>query len=164
MFTADGWLLTGDLGEQDKAGFLKITGRKKEIIVLSNGKNVAPAVIENYVKESHLISHCLQYGNDKSYCVALITLNEAETMSYAAGLGLAEQAFTSLICTPEIRDAIDAAVKKANDRVSSSEQIKKFAILERDFLSESGEVTPTAKLKRNVVADHFRDKLEKLYE
>jgi long-chain acyl-CoA synthetase len=164
MFTADGWLRTGDLGELDEDGFLKITGRKKEIIVLSTGKNVAPAVVENYVKESHLISHCFLHGDGRSYCVGLITLNQAETESYAERIGLDDLKFTMLARREEIYDIVAAVVAKANSRVSSSEQIKKFAILERDFLQKEDEVTPTAKLKRNVVALHFKDTLEKLYE
>jgi long-chain acyl-CoA synthetase len=164
MFTADGWLRTGDLGELDEDGFLKITGRKKEIIVLSTGKNVAPAVVENYVKESHLISHCFLHGDGRSYCVALITLNQAETESCAEGLGLDYLAFNMLTRREEIHSIVKAVVDKANSRVSSSEQIKKFAILERDFLLEEDEVTPTAKLKRNMVALRFKDTLEKLYE
>jgi long-chain acyl-CoA synthetase len=164
MFTGDGWLRTGDLGELDKDDFLKITGRKKEIIVLSTGKNVAPAVMENYVKESHLISHCFLHGDGRSYCVALITLNQAETESYAAGLGLDYLTFNMLARRDEIHSIVTSIVEKANSRVSSSEQIKKFAILERDFSQEEDEVTPTAKLKRNMVALHFKDTLEKLYE
>ena len=120
MFDADGWLKTGDLGELDADGFLKITGRKKEIIVLSSGKNVAPALIENLVKESHLISHCFAYGDGKSYCVALITLNPAETGANGASA----------------EAAVSAIVEKANSRVSSSEQIKKYKILEHDFSAE----------------------------
>lgn len=147
MFDADGWLKTGDLGELDADGFLKITGRNKEIIVLSSGKNVAPALIENLIKESHLISHCFVYGDGKSYCVALITLNNAEANG-----------------NPAAYPAVEAAVSKANSRVSSSEQIKRFTILDRDFSAESGEVTPTLKLKRDVVAANCKNDLEKLYE
>jgi long-chain acyl-CoA synthetase len=164
MFADDGWLRTGDLGEMDQDGFLKITGRKKEIIVLSTGKNVAPAVVENYVKESHLISHCFLHGDGRSYCVALVTLNQAEVESYAERIGLDCLTFNMLARREEIYDIVAAVVAKANSRVSSSEQIKKFAILERDFLQEEDEVTPTAKLKRSVVASHFKDTLEKLYE
>ena len=83
MFDENGWLKTGDLGEFDADGFLKITGRKKEIIVLSSGKNVAPALTENLVKENHLVSQCFLYGDGKSYCVALITLNQAEAEAFA---------------------------------------------------------------------------------
>ena len=150
MFDPDGWLKTGDLGELDEDCFLKITGRKKEIIVLSSGKNIAPALIENLVKESHLISHCFIHGDGRSYCVALITLNHAE-------IGGSE-------VTPETRNAVGAAVAKANARVSNSEQIKRFEILDRDFSADFGEVTPTLKLKRDVVAANFRQVLEQLYE
>ena len=156
MFTEDGWLKTGDLGELDDDGFLKITGRKKEIIVLSSGKNVAPALIENLVRESHLISHCFVHGDGRSYCVALITLNQAE-----AG---ASGRYEELARSPEMREAVENIVAKANARVSTSEQIKRFAILERDFSPEFDEVTPTLKLKRNVVAGNFKLVMEKLYE
>jgi long-chain acyl-CoA synthetase len=151
MFTPDGWLKTGDLGELDEDGFLKITGRKKEIIVLSSGKNVAPLLIENLVKESHLISHCFVFGDGRSYCVALITLNEAEL---AANGDSARSA----------RATIEDVVARANSRVASSEQIKRFEILDRDFSPELDEVTPTMKLKRDVVAKNFKDIIEDLYE
>ncbi len=149
MFTHDGWLKTGDLGELDDDGFLKITGRKKEIIVLSSGKNIAPALIENLVKESHLISHCFVHGDGRSYCVALITINSAEADSSLNG---------------DLDAAVASAVEKANSRVSSSEQIKRWSIAERDFSAEYDEVTPTMKLKRDVVARNFKSELDKLYE
>ncbi len=149
IFDAEGWLRTGDLGELDADGFLKITGRKKEIIVLSNGKNVAPALVENYVRESHLISHCFLSGDGRSYCVALITLNEAEAASHSS---------------KQIHKVVDDIVDKANSRVSSSEQIKRFVILDRDFSASADEVTPTMKLKRNVVAKNYKDILENLYD
>lgn len=152
MFDADGWLKTGDLGELDADGFLKITGRKKEIIILSSGKNVAPALIENRVKESHLVSHCFVYGDEKSYCVALITLNRAELSAN----GNAD--------ATSIRAAVEAVVAAANSRVSTSEQIKKFVILDSDFSTEADEITPTMKLKRNIVTANYKDILEKLYE
>jgi long-chain acyl-CoA synthetase len=156
MFDEEGWLKTGDLGELDEDGFLKITGRKKEIIVLSSGKNVAPALMENLVKESHLISHCFVYGDGRSYCVALITLNKAETGT--------SESYEELARSPEMREVVESIVAKANARVSSSEQIKRFAIMTRDFSPEFDEVTPTLKLKRSVVAKNFTQVLEKLYE
>ena len=157
MFDADGWLKTGDLGDIDDDGFLTITGRKKEIIVLSSGKNVAPALVENYVKESHLISHCFLHGDGRSYCVAMITLNEAEVDAFIYGTEEAER-------TERIRSAVDGIVAKANARVSSSEQIKKYVILERDFSTAEDEITPTMKLKRNVVAKNYKYILERLYD
>lgn len=148
MFDRNGWLKTGDLGELDEDGYLKITGRKKEIIVLSSGKNVAPALIENLVKASHLISHCFVYGDGRSYCVALVTINETEAAN---------------MCHEQIHGLVEQAVAGANAHVSSSEQIKRWKILDRDFSQEFDEVTPTLKLKRNVVAEHFKATLEALY-
>ena len=156
MFTDNGWLKTGDLGELDEDGFLKITGRKKEIIILSSGKNVAPALIENIVKESHLVSHCFVHGDGRSYCVALITLNQNETGINGDYAQIARSEETHAI----IRDII----ARSNARVSNSEQIKRFAILERDFSPEFDEVTPTLKLKRSVVAKNFAKTIEELYE
>ena len=164
MFDADSWMKTGDLGELDEDGFLRITGRKKEIIVLSSGKNIAPALVENLVKENHLISQCFLYGDGKSFCVALITLNQLEAEMFAKSNKIAYKDFTDLTKNCAIYDLIKMSVKKANSRVSSSEQIKRFTILERDFSAESEEITPTMKLKRNVVAEKFKDVLDKLYE
>src|SRR5215213_3290032 len=137
---ADGWLLTGDLGEFDEDGFLKIIGRKKELIVTSTGKKVAPALLENMLKENHLISQAMVYGEGRSYLVALITLN-----------------------TPAPRETIQAIIDSVNRRVSSTESIKRFAILERDFEIAGEEITPTGKLKRDVITDRFRDVIDSLY-
>jgi long-chain acyl-CoA synthetase len=164
MFDADGWLLTGDLGELDSEGFLRITGRKKEIIVLSSGKNVAPSLVENYVKESHLVSHCFLFGDGRSYCVALITLNELELAAFARANSITYEDIADLTRSPAVGDAIDEYVRRANERVSRSEQIKRYRILDGDFSTARDEVTPTMKLKRNVVAAHYGDILEKLYE
>jgi long-chain acyl-CoA synthetase len=163
MFDADGWLKTGDLGALDEDGFLKITGRKKEIIVLSSGKNVAPAPVENLVRENHLVSQCFLSGDGKSYCVALITLNQAEAELFAGANNIAFEDFAGLTNNPAIYDLIKKTVEKANARLSSSEQIKKFVILERDFSLEENEITPTLKVKRNVVAAKFSNIIEQLY-
>nr|HMT07583.1 hypothetical protein [Pyrinomonadaceae bacterium] len=117
-------------------------------IVLSNGKNVAPALVENLVKESHLVSHAYVHGDGHSYCVALISINAAESAN---------------LTKEEVYEQVAAAIAKANERLSNSEQIKRFEILEQDFAAET-EVTPTMKLKRNAVAANHRDRLEKLYE
>jgi long-chain acyl-CoA synthetase len=163
MFDAGGWLKTGDLGSLDKDGFLRITGRKKEIIVLSNGKNVAPALVENLVKENHLVSQCFLYGDGKSYCVALISLNQAEVEAFARANKIEFENFADLTRRAEILESIEKTVAKANAKVSSSEQIKRFKILERDFSADLGEVTPTMKLKRSVISEKFRDEIENLY-
>lgn len=163
MFDADGWLKTGDLGALDADGFLKITGRKKEIIVLSSGKNVAPALVENLVKENHLVSQCFVYGDGKSYCVALVTLNQIEAEMFAGANEIEFENYADLTKNQKILDSIKSTIEKANARISSSEQIKKFVILERDFAAELDEITPTLKLKRRVVAENFRDLIEELY-
>ena len=164
MFNDDGWLKTGDLGSLDADGFLKITGRKKEIIVLSNGKNVAPALVENLVKENHLISQCFVSGDGKSYCVALITLNQIEVEMFARANKIEFESFADLVVNESVYSSIEETINKVNLKVSSSEQIKKFIILDRDFSAESDEITPTMKLKRNVVVKNFSDSIERLYE
>lgn len=150
MFTDDGWLRTGDLGSIDEDGFLSITGRKKELIILSSGKNIAPSLLENLVRQSHVVSHCFVYGDGKNYLVALVTLNEAE--------------FAGKMSAAEARKAAAEAVDRANKRVSRAEQIKRFRILDEDFSIARGEVTPTGKLCRDVIARNYREILEELYE
>jgi long-chain acyl-CoA synthetase len=159
----DGWLLTGDLGELDADGFLKITGRKKELIVTSTGKKVAPAYVENLIKEHHLISHAFVYGEGRSYLVALVTLNALEAAEYARARGLAAASFAELTRRPEIVQLVQEIIAGVNRRVSSAESVKRFAVLERDFRIEADEVTPTLKVKRDVVARRFRDVLQQLY-
>ncbi len=159
----DGWLLTGDLGALDKRGFLKITGRKKEIIVTSTGKNVAPLLLENMLKEHPLISQAMVYGDGKSYLVALITLNQIEVEEYARSRGIAYSTYAALTRNGEIRSLIEKQVADVNARVSSTEAIKRFTILERDFSIEADEITPTMKIKRKVIAGRFRGLLQSLY-
>lgn len=160
---SDGWLLTGDLGELDADGFLKITGRKKELIITSTGKNIAPALLENLLKEHHLISQAMVYGDGKSYLVALLTLNLVETESFARSRGMQFRDFAELTQHPQLRELVNAIVAGVNLRVSSTEAIRKFAILERDLMIEADEITPTLKVKRNVVTDRYRHILESLY-
>lgn len=159
----DGWLLTGDLGELDPEGFLRVTGRKKELIVTSTGKNVAPALIENLLKEHHLISQALVYGDGKSYLVALITLNPQETENHARAVKIAYKDFADLTRCPEIRALMQGIVERVNRRVSSTEAIKRFAILDHDLVIEADEITPTMKIKRKVVTEKYREIIEALY-
>jgi long-chain acyl-CoA synthetase len=159
----DGWLLTGDLGELDADGFLKITGRKKELIVTSTGKKIAPSNLENMIKEHHLVSQAFVFGEGKSYLVALITLNAAEAAEYARAHGIAHESLVDLTRQPQLRELVQALITNVNARVSSTEAIKRFAILERDFQLEADEVTPTLKVKREVVTAHFDALLQNLY-
>lgn len=158
----DGWLLTGDLGEIDADGFLKITGRKKELIVTSTGKKVAPALIENMLKEHHLISQAMVYGEGKSYLVALVTLNPIEAGEYARAHGVTETP-AGLARSDEIATLVKSIVDQVNARVSTTESIKKFVVLERDFEIERDEITPTGKLKRDVVTERYGELIQSLY-
>ncbi|HKR01220.1 MAG TPA: long-chain fatty acid--CoA ligase [Pyrinomonadaceae bacterium] len=160
---ADGWLLTGDLGQMDAGGFLKITGRKKELIVTSTGKKVAPALVENLLKEHHLISHALVFGEGKSYLVALITLNQLEAEAYARAHSIAYEDFAELTGRVEIQGLVKEIVAGVNARVSSTEAIKRFLVIDHDFQLERDEVTPTLKLKRAVVTERYQDLLQSLY-
>ncbi|MFS8087378.1 MAG: AMP-dependent synthetase/ligase, partial [Acidobacteriota bacterium] len=161
----DSWLLTGDIGELDADGFLKITGRKKELIVTSTGKKIAPSLIENMLKENHLISQALVYGEGKSYLVALITLNPVEAREYARAHGIAESSSgPGLAGSNTMRELVQKQIDEVNARVSTTESIKTFAILDRDFEIEKDEVTPTGKLKREVVTERYRSLIESLYD
>jgi long-chain acyl-CoA synthetase len=163
MFDADGWLKTGDLGSIDANGFLKIVGRKKEIIVLSSGKNVAPALLENLLKENHLISQAFVCGDGRSYLVALITLNQVEAETFARLSKIEFESYADLTRNEQVFQSVKNTIELANARVSSPEQIKRFTILERDFSADSGEITPTLKLKRNVVAKNFSKIIDEIY-
>jgi long-chain acyl-CoA synthetase len=158
----EGWLLTGDIGELDVDGFLRITGRKKEVIVMSTGKKVAPALIENMLKEHHLISHALVYGEEKSYLVALVTLNVSEAAEFARTRSIVG-GLTELVASAPMLTLVQKMIDDVNSRVSSTESIRKFVILDRDFEIEKDEVTPTGKLKREVVTDRYRDVIQSLY-
>ena len=147
-FTEDGWLRSGDIGLLDEDGFLTITDRKKNLIVTAGGKNVAPQNIENALKAAPLVSQALVIGDRRPYLTALVTIDDAE----AAGL------------TPEeVRATVEGAVEAVNAGRGRVEQVKRFAILPRDFSAEEGEITPTLKLKRRVCEEHFRAEIERLY-
>lgn len=160
---SNGWLLTGDLGELDQDGFLTITGRKKELIVTSTGKKVAPVLLENMLKEHHLISQAMVFGEGKSYLVALLTLNRVEAEEHARAHGAGVLSADELSKSPTIRKLVEELVAKANARVSSTESIRKFAVLERDLDLEKNEITPTGKLKRDVVTANYRAVIDELY-
>jgi long-chain acyl-CoA synthetase len=163
MFRND-WLVTGDLGEMDERGFLKITGRKKELLITSTGKNIAPLPLENLIKEHPLISHAMLYGEGKSYLVALITMNQSELEEFARARNIEFENYPALTQKAEIIALVQSLIDKVNSKVSSTESIKKFLILERDFSVEADEVTPTLKVKRNVVVARYKGLLERLYD
>jgi long-chain acyl-CoA synthetase len=161
---AEGWFHTGDLGEIDGDGFLKITGRKKEILVTAGGKNVAPAVLEDRLRAHRLVSQCIVVGDQRPFIAALITLDEEalpgwlESKGKDAGL-TAEQ----LRDDEDVLAELDAAVKDANKAVSQAESIKKFRVLGSDFTEDNGMLTPSLKLKRSVVMKEYDSEVEALY-
>jgi len=158
----DGWLHTGDIGEFDGDGFLKITGRKKDIIITAGGKNITPANLENEIKQHPLVSQCVVVGDRKPYLVALVTLDPEDAVAYAKEHGLPEDP-AELAKDATVLKAIEAHVETINQKFARVEQVKKVAILPRDLSQETGELTPTLKVKRAVVADKHQSEIEKLY-
>ncbi|HEU4726244.1 MAG TPA: long-chain fatty acid--CoA ligase [Kofleriaceae bacterium] len=155
----DGWLCSGDLGAFDKDGFLTITGRKKEIIITAGGKNIAPKNIEAAIKQSPLIAEAVVIGDRRKYLVTLITLDEAVARQLAPSVADPPQ----LAGAPEIRAAVQRQIDQVNETLARVEQIKKFAILPRPFAVETGELTPTMKLKRKVIAQLHAREIDALY-
>jgi long-chain acyl-CoA synthetase len=158
----DGWLHTGDIGEIDVDGFLKITGRKKDIIITAGGKNITPANLENEIKQHPLVSQCVVVGDRKPYLVALVTLDPEDAVAYAKEHGLPEDP-EQLAANLEVLKAIEGHVETINQKFARVEQVKKVAILPRDLSQETGELTPTLKVKRAVVASKHEREIEALY-
>ncbi|MGY1835500.1 AMP-dependent synthetase/ligase [Blastococcus sp. SYSU DS0510] len=160
----DGWFRTGDLGEIDDQGFVRITGRKKEILVTAGGKNVAPAVLEDRLRAHRLVSQCIVVGDQRPYIAALVTLDEEalpqwlESKGKDTGLTAAQ-----LREDPDVLAELEAAVAEANKAVSQAEAIKRFTVLATDFTEDNGMLTPSLKLKRNVVMKEFGSEVEALY-
>src|SRR4051812_27267970 len=156
----DGWLHTGDLGSVDEDGFLYITGRKKDIIITAGGKNITPANIENGLKQNRYISQAVVVGDRRPYLIALITIDPDELPGFAQEHGLEPG---DVAGSDAMRDEVQRAVDEVNARVGRVEQVKKFKILAEDLSQATGELTPTLKVKRNVVNEKFADEVEKLY-
>ena len=158
----DGWLHTGDIGERDSDGYLKITGRKKDIIITAGGKNLTPANIENDLKQSPWISQAVMHGDRRPFPVALITLDEEEIVPWAKKQGLATD-MASLSKDPKVLELIQGELDRANSKYAQVEQIKKFAI-STTTSRRNRELTPTLKVKRNVVNEKYAGLFDSMYE
>ncbi|MFN7956348.1 MAG: long-chain fatty acid--CoA ligase [bacterium] len=162
-FLADGWFATGDIGEIDGDGFLKITDRKKDLIVTSAGKNIAPQNIENLLKNDPLISQAMAYGDKRKYVVALVTLDPEQGPAWAKTNGIADSSPSALANDPKMIAKIQAVVDEVNKKLASFEQVKYFRIVPQDFSVETGDLTPTLKVKRKVVTTKYQAVLDSMY-
>jgi long-chain acyl-CoA synthetase len=160
----NGWLHTGDLGSIDQDGYLSITGRKKDIIITAGGKNITPANIENDLKQCRWISQAVMHGDKRPYPVVLITLDEEELPQLAAQVGLPSDCDAAAAAhAPAVHELIQAEIDRANTKYAQVEQVKKFTILDHDLSQATGELTPTLKVKRNVVNEKYAHLFDALY-
>ena len=159
---SDAWFHTGDVGEVDDEGFVRITGRKKEILVTAGGKNVAPAVLEDRLRAHLLIDQCMVVGDGEPFIAALITIDHESFPAWAKAHGKSGS-ISSLVDDPDLRAEIAAAVEEANKAVSKAESIRKFTILPVEWTEEGGQLTPSLKIRRNVVMREFKEDVAALY-
>jgi len=159
----DGWLATGDVGTMDEDGFLTITDRKKELIITSGGKNIAPAQIENLLRAHPLIAQAVAIGDRRAYVTALIVLDDEVAPQWAKAHGVAAEGIDALAADPAVRAEIQAAIDAANEKLSRPEQVKEFHILPTPWTPETGELTPTLKLRRRIITDRYAGEIDAMY-
>jgi len=162
-FDGEGWFKSGDLGEYSRDGFLRITGRKKDMIVTAGGKNIAPQMIESIMCDSPLISHLMVHGDGRKFLTALITLNESEARERLRKRGVELGDGESVAAHPKVREMVEAHISERNAKLSQFETIKRFAIVDGDFSVEGGELTPTLKVRRDFTGRKYREVLDALY-
>ncbi len=161
---AERWFHTGDIGEIDASGAVRITDRKKDIIVTAGGKNVAPQNIENELKSHPIVSQSMVYGDRRKFLSVLVTVNEEQARRLAEAKGVAFSDYSDLVQKPVIREAVEAAIAAVNHGLPSYETLKRFAILPNDFSQETGELTPTLKVKRKFCSQKYKDILDGFYD
>ncbi|MBV8219059.1 MAG: long-chain fatty acid--CoA ligase, partial [Solirubrobacterales bacterium] len=162
VLTADGWLRSGDLGALSPDGFLSITGRKKDLIITSSGKNITPVNIESELRENRYITEAVVYGDRRPYLVAMLTLDRDESVKLAERFGIATDPVT-IATDPRVHAELQKEVERVNRKFARIEQVKRFAILGHDLTQADGELTPTLKVKRAIVYDKYRDVFDGLY-
>jgi len=160
----EGWLRSGDIGEIDRDGFLRITDRKKDIIITAGGKNVAPQNLENALKAFPIVNQAMVYGDKRPYLTALITVSEEVARKVVAGQGGSAASYAQLARRPEVTQAVQAAVDALNAAQPSYSTIKKFTVLDHDLSQEGGELTPTSKVKRSRIVQLCQPLLNAMYE
>ncbi len=162
VLSDDGWLRTGDLGEIDDEGFVRVTGRRKEILVTTGGKNVAPTVLEEHIRAHPLVSQCMVVGDGRPFVAALVTIDAEALGPWAAARGK-PAAVADLVEDPELLAEVRSAVDAANQAVSRAESVRRFVVLPVDWTEEQGQLTPSLKVRRNVVLQEFRRTVDDLY-
>ena len=160
----EGWLHTGDIGEIDEEGFLRITDRKKDLIITAGGKNVAPAHVEQVLRQSHYIGQAMAVGDRKKFLSAVVTLDPETMPEWAEQNDLGDLSLEELAAHPRVHELIELEIERCNKNLASYESIKRFEIVPKDFSIEGGELTPTMKIKRKVVVDKYKNEIEALYE
>jgi long-chain acyl-CoA synthetase len=162
-FDTDGWLHSGDLGTLDEDGFLKIVGRKKEIIITAAGKNIAPAKLETIVKNHPLVSQACMIGDQRKYLTMLIALDAEEAPAWAAAHGVEYTDLPAFAADPKVTAEVDRLMKDANEQVSRVEQVKRYHVVPDNWTPDSGEITPSLKLKRRVVLEKYAEDIDAMY-
>jgi len=160
----DGWLHTGDIGRIESDGFLRVTGRKKDIIVTSGGRNVSPQNIEKLLRTSPYIDQAMVSGDGRKYLTALVSLNEEQVQRFAEQEGIPFDRLDELVVHPRVRQLIGSEIEERNRQLASYETIRRFTILPEPLSLSAGEITPTLKLRRMEVEERYRELIEAMYE
>ena len=163
LIDADGWLHTGDIGSIDADGFVSVTDRKKELIITAGGENIAPAAVENALVAHPLIGQALAYGDRRPFVTALLALDGEAAPAWARARGIAFGSLADLAADPQVLAEVAAGVAAANERLARVQQVKRWRLLPAEWTAETGELTPTLKLKRRVVHDRYADVIDSLY-
>src|SRR5579859_385840 len=159
----EGWMHTGDIGEIDDDGYLKITDRKKELIITSGGKNISPALVEYQLQRHPLIGQACAIGDRRNYVTALLVLDPETTPAWARAHGIEFESLADLAAHPDVRAEVERGVEEANSHLARPERVRRFALLPAEWTTQSGELTPSMKRRRRVIIDRYAKEIEQLY-